>query len=114
MPGSAGPDERFPAGRWAFCVPSAGQTVVPPRHRHTSPLSPGHHLSGAAWRRLAPNGATVAPRRCYGDVILSGGRCRAVVVAAVVQVLTAVPFVLGAVVVAGFGARAQRAAEVVR
>jgi hypothetical protein len=39
------------------------------------------------------------------------GRCRAVVVAAVVQVLTAVPFVLGAVVVAVDGARAQRAAE---
>jgi hypothetical protein len=46
----------------------------------------------------------------------SVGRCRAVVVAAVVQVLTAVPFVLGAVVVARYGARAQRAAgaEVVR
>lgn len=36
---------------------------------------------------------------------------RAVVVGAAVQVLTAVPFVLGAVVVAGYGARAQRAAE---
>jgi hypothetical protein len=44
------------------------------------------------------------------------GQCRAVVVGAVVQVLTAVPFVLGAVVVARYGARAQRAAdaEVVR
>lgn len=37
--------------------------------------------------------------------------CRAVVVAAAVQALTAVPFVAGAAVVAADGARAQRAAE---